>query len=90
MYQPRQPVSGREREAGYNVIIGGRGGIIIYSALQRPCQRRDALLHDSLGFVQHIIILLHPLLTWAPGVTSGWLEDGVHEDDAEATFSDVI
>jgi hypothetical protein len=21
--------------------------------------------------------------TWAPGVTSGWLEDGVHEDDAE-------
>ena len=22
-------------------------------------------------------------LTWAPGVTSGWLEDGVHKDDAE-------
>ena len=21
--------------------------------------------------------------TWAPGVTSGWLEDGVHEDDVE-------
>lgn len=21
--------------------------------------------------------------TWAPGVTKGWLEDGVHEDDAE-------
>jgi len=21
--------------------------------------------------------------TWAPGVTSGWLEDGVHEDDGE-------
>jgi hypothetical protein len=21
--------------------------------------------------------------TWAPGVTKGWLEEGVHEDDAE-------
>ena len=23
--------------------------------------------------------------TWVPGVSSGWLEDGVHEDDAESS-----
>jgi hypothetical protein len=26
--------------------------------------------------------------TWAPGVTSSWLEDGVHESDAEVTCPD--
>lgn len=26
--------------------------------------------------------------TWAPGVTSGWLEDGVHEDDADIEESE--
>jgi hypothetical protein len=26
--------------------------------------------------------------TWAPGITLGWLEDGVHEDDAECEKPD--
>lgn len=26
--------------------------------------------------------------TWAPGVTSGWLEDGVHIDDVEENRSE--
>ena len=26
--------------------------------------------------------------TWAPGVTSGWLEDGIHEDDVECDRPD--
>jgi hypothetical protein len=27
-------------------------------------------------------------LTWAPGITSGWLEDGVHKSDAECDKPD--
>jgi len=34
----------------------------------------SATAHENFKFIDP---------TWAPGVTSGWLEEGVHEDDAE-------
>lgn len=44
-------------------------------AEDKPAAKYDpCIAHKEFTFVNP---------TWAPGITSGWLKEGVHEDDAE-------